>query len=392
MGHAFFAQCFLRTTLSLQFRHACKAVRVLAMSGMRQLLNGPDVLKAFLLLYALRRFCTLAGHSYADARVRWPRIFAKTIVWRWRITTQHPDGDTNSEIAHEVDFWSLLTKMKLNMEDLDWSTTRRAEIFDLMGRMTARKAWTTSLAMWYFGSRTFLNMLHAKASAGKLSGKRAAQVICTIIKTVDQPWKLFCRAFIVGKCKGNQVRRCRRPHLKARKMWVQFEKKHGFAQNASLSDKGLCRRHVLSALGRRMSAFSGKCFFQTWRQSSPRKKCFRAEPFLHMYSETGPGARFALNVLEGLPRSWCARMPGQTTADVYSAFLVKWFRTWRSQARELLRDQALQFLSDQLRYFSETSFDELGFQFALCELSKTENFAEHGSMIYEREYHRRHRV
>jgi hypothetical protein len=218
-------------------------------------------------------------------------------------------------------------------------------------------------------------------------------VIRDIIRTTQEPWKLFCRAFIIGKVKGNQVRRCRRPHVKVRKMWSQYEKKHGFSKNAQLSDKGLCRRHVLSALGRRMSAFSGKCCFQIWRQSSPRKTCFRVEPQPHMYSETGPGARCALNVLEGLPRNWCARVPGQIAADVYNAYLIRWFKTWKSQARALLQDPTHQFLSDQLRYFEATSsFDELHFQFALCELSKAENFAEHGNITYQRAYHRRSRV
>jgi hypothetical protein len=359
---------------------------------MRVLLNAPDVLSHFLLLLALRRFCAVAKISYSDAAARWPTCFAKRLSFHWQVSRFDPTGVVVSQVVSEMSFWDLLCNMKINIEDLDWSTVRRAEIFAQMRRIRAAAAWQVSLAMWFFGSRAFLDALYAKALVRKLTAKSLDVVLRGIVHSVT-PWRLFCRSFTVSKLVGNRVKRLpeRRAAPTTMKLWRRFLRKHGYEQNKDLDSKNLSRRFVLSSLGRRMGAFSGKCFFQIWRASGVRRKCF-VPTTSSPYTECGPGARSFLNVLQGLPRRFCVLKTGQDAADVYNQWLLQWMKQWRVAGARWQGDADLEFLADDLRSLTAPEFDEVRFQFVLCELSKAERYVDGSSVIYERSHHERERV
>ena len=365
---------------------------------MRVLLNAPDVLSHFLLLLALRRFCSVANISYSDAAARWPSCFAKRLSFRWRVSQFEPTGVVVSEVVSELPFSELLCKMKVNIEDLDWSTVRRAQIFERLRRMSTATAWEVSLAMWFFGSRTFLNALYEKTGELKVTSRSLGPVIRDIVYSVA-PWRLFCRSYTVSKLVGNRVRRTpkRRSAPTTLKLWRRFLRMHGHAANTALHCQSLSRRFVLSALGRGMGAFSGKCFFQIWRQAAGsqriQRKCFQAVVSRdEQYTECGPGARSCLNTLQGLPRTFCLLQAGQRAADTYNQWLVQWMQEWRAARERWTGDADLAFLSDELRFFTADKFDEVQFQFVLCELSKAERYIDGGSVIYQRLHHQRERV
>jgi hypothetical protein len=364
---------------------------------MELLQNGSDVLLHFMLLQALRRHCSVTGSSYADVAEPWLEAFGDMTL-RWRVQEPSAAGLAVSTVVQATSMFMLLTRMKLNVEELDYCTLLRASIFHMLRPMRRRMLWQASLAMCFFGSRCFLEALLRQASSERLHTRNLQAAIRRIVYTTV-PWQLFCRAYNPNRIRGNTVRRlarCRLPRRRTLQMWSSFLKQHGHAENVILlrpRPHAVCRRHLLSTLGRSMGAFTAKCFFQILRQATPCLPCFKMErKEANMYTETGPGARAALNMLQGLPRSWNIYQRGQRAANVYNQWLLLWLRRWRKCGALLLRRPELQFLRAQISFLSCSGFDEVQFQFVLCELAKTQKYMQTGSKIYERNYDHRRRV
>ena len=121
-------------------------------------------------------------------------------------------------------------------------------------------------------------------------------------------------------------------------------------------------------------------------QAFPRYKCYMPPRVLcQRYSEAGPGARSCLNQLEGNCKTWNATVNNQPCADYYSGLSVKYWKVWRSIGRELLSELP-ESLHHHVQFFLSPEFDEVCFQFMLCELSKIINFITAGTLIYLRTY------
>jgi hypothetical protein len=137
-----------------------------------------------------------------------------------------------------------------------------------------------------------------------------------------------------------------------------------------------------------MGAFSGKNMFQMLRKAHPTSRVFKQSKQRHFqYTETGPGARSAINQL--LQRyNGQDKTPGQAVANQFSRECVALKSQWQKLARAIQKDpNTPPALKPHARYFaSNDTFDAPWFQFALCELSKVINYIVYHRIIYTRWY------
>ncbi len=175
------------------------------------------------------------------------------------------------------------------------------------------------------------------------------------------------------------------------RLWLKFARKSKLKnlKTRTEGNYGTTKRFVASCLGRELGAFTGKCFYQIIRRQFPYERCFSTScrrP-LERYSECGPGARAALNILEGLPATWQLHATGQAAADVFNGYLLKWKKIWRAVGMQLRRELPDE-LHEHIDAFLAPWFDETWFQFVLCEMSKIIAFILVGAVVYSRGYWR----
>ena len=215
----------------------------------------------------------------------------------------------------------------------------------------------------------------------------ATRTICKII--ADTPnHELFSGSFNPNKIARRQVRKmCKRSRNGPRVMATKLTKMFGdfrssvpeikFYENG----KSRTRRAVFAEIGRAIGPFRSKNLFQLLKLGFPDAKCFLARRRDEPYTECGPGARTALNYLSAFHPQFARTLSGQPAADTYNAILLRFMKSWRQLARQLLPDLAEAFKS-HCEFFLQ--MDETDFQFILCELSKIIQYLLHGSSHYLR--------
>lgn len=325
----------------------------------RTLLKQRRTLEQFLNLLAVRRHATLRGISYAELCKLHPEVFGDFVV-EYQAARDTDAGFRSSSVeTHERPMLEILELMKLNVEDLDWCTVERQKFFDTHP-LTYAVAHRVSLAMVFFGSRAFLEGLQERYRNRRVTLRN----LLIHVKEVAQasPHNMFTRSYNPNAIRRASVRKHRRPAQLAMKLWRKFFKKNRARVPLHTNSSGCSRRKVMSTIARRMGAFTGKCYFQVLRQALANKMCFR--PMRHranQYTECGPGARAALNALEGVPHGLMIYAPGQDKADLYSAWAVKWMHVWRRVGKRLAR--SLPAIKESvLAFISASSLDLKGLQ------------------------------
>jgi hypothetical protein len=90
-----------------------------------------------------------------------------------------------------------------------------------------------------------------------------------------------------------------------------------------------------------------------------------------------------LNMLEGHGKTWLIYTNTQDTADYYSAKVVEWRKIWKALCKTSLTGFP-EALRVHVEHFRSDYFDEVAFQFILCEGSKVANFMITGHSRYLR--------
>jgi hypothetical protein len=328
------------------------------MDEQRTLRDPRKVLSQFLHLLAIRRHVTVEAISYDDMFQHHPEVF-QTFVVEYVVTKQTSTGSTTTVETCSRDMLDLLINMKLNVEDVDWCTLERQEIFDAIKPLRYRVAHPLALAMQFFGSREFLTALKdlCLSHQGAVSYSDVHRFIRTVLVSI--PLRVFTCSYNPNYIRRCQVRRARAPLRVVRRLWNRHKRKHLSRVPLFENSRHCSKRHFLSALGRRMGPFTGKCYYQVLRQALPcvgalsRQRRGRQRSRADQYTECGPGAREAINSLEALPHGWNIRQPGQSTADAYSNWAVKWLRIWRKEGKSLAADERLESIKANILYFIE---------------------------------------
>ena len=304
--------------------------------------------------------------------------------------------------SFSMTYLEILSSMQINMEDTDFCTVQSAAILATVEIVTPARHRSVvtailALAICFFYSRQFLALLKNKVSQQeRLMPKRCRRIVLSIIKSCSCPRDLFTRAFNPNRLQGSQVARSRYPKAQTRRLWLAVLKKLRSMDFVSIGRRGLrkTRRNLFCKVGRSLGCFRGKNFWQLVKLGKCSLSSYlqlgssRCRPGdSEMYTETGPGARAMLNMLEQLPRQFCLNVNGQDCADVYNKWLHKWWKVWRKLCSQALRSWPEHF-HGEISHFGK--IDSVGFQFILCEGSKGFNFVVHlGQLcIYRRGYWR----
>lgn len=375
---------------------------------MMRILDPSALLYSLMLLMVLRRHYTTSGTSYEAMDDAFPEVMQQQFWVRFSVDTHTATDDRNDIVEHVQSMSALLKIMQINLEAFDFCTLKQAELFqalrsqNLSSKQYSAIANKLVFAIAFFGSRLFLTCLMGVART--IMPNTVNSGINSIIDAQPHPEKLFTKAFnpcrircyaVLKKPQSQRAsktkqlwkrRRCRAPHP------VFY---------ISPSMRACTKRSVASYLGRRLGAFTGKNCFQILRQAYPpngdggtpkpalcytRRRIGQQAPLsAARYTETGPGARSALNSLQGRDRAAFTRTPGQASADMFNTELQGWWQEWRKAGRRLRRVLP-ECMQAHVDYFIGPSFDEVCFQFVLCELSKIIVFLETGNITYTRGY------
>ena len=340
-----------------------------------------------------------------------PRVFLQQLL-HLMILRRHGEYQTNSiehpELYHNLfevqtqspsqsffmTFLEILTTMQLNMEDTDFCTVESANILAMASlrsslRYRSRVTVILAMAISFFCSRQFLALLKDRVAATDVITPRKCQaMVIAVINGCRHAADLFTRAFNPNRLQGSQVAKHRRPKTKTRCLWRAALRK---VINLNLVARR-SRRRQFCKVGRSLGCFRGKNFWQLVKLgTSPLSSHLRC-PRRHQvpgqgdaYTETGPGARAMLNMLEQLPRQFCLNVNGQACADVFNKWLHKWWKVWRKLCQADLRNWPAKFHLDIKHFYT---LDAVAFQFVLCEGSKVFNFVSHHGCIYARGYWR----
>ena len=124
------------------------------------------------------------------------------------------------------------------------------------------------------------------------------------------------------------------------------------------------------------------------RLASPERKltCFQPQrnaKFRH--TETGPGSRSTINMIQGWTKTLFLYNQSRDVADMYSGLVVDEMKRWRAVIRKE-RDVYPSELHAHLDYFASEGFDEVYFQFVLCETSKLVAWLLTSDKRYRRDY------
>ena len=249
--------------------------------------------------------------------------------------------------------------------------------------------------MTFFGSRIFLRKLlkfhrlaEQKKGHGRLRGAATSnfeEFLRRILRECPCPSDVFSASFQSSRVRRNAVRKApKRKRLKrVFGLWRAFFKRAG-ASPSSLLAPGRSRRDLQLDLAGRMGTFTGKNCYQILKKFYRSRQAFTRSPNrTRRFTLCGPGARAALNLLQGWPKSWNDRRKDEETHHVYSETLLHWQHEFNKVCKSVI-DELPQELRAHVDCF--LAFDETDFQFFMCELSKILNWIEDGNVIYSRGY------
>lgn len=242
----------------------------------------------------------------------------------------------------------------------------------------------------------FLRTLRRKLAAPGVCFTRAglAELLDDMISKTINPERLFSASFNPNRIRRRQVRRSKTPHRLAGALWRKFARKFrkriSYTCHSPMFHRRVrkTRRTLMLELSAKLGSFTAKNYFQILRRlpQHGKLKCFNwKQPVPHMYTCTGPGARSALNQLLGHPKTWNVHARDEHTSDYYSLALLRFHRLWRLAGRELMEIMP-EALREHVRRLASHEFDEVFFQFVLCELSKVLAFVISDNSIYTRGY------
>ena len=346
-------------------------------------LNATELTDCLLRLLVLRRHSQ--RETYAVMKDRHPEMFAD-FRYQTKSIRYTEYGAVTETCVHQSPMLHLLENMKINMEDMDHCTIMQRQIFDAMGRRASvQSRWTMALAMTFFGSRLFLRKVLVLCQR-RLVKSQALSLLNGIIRKSVRPSRLFTKSFNPNRIRANQVHKARRPRQLVMKLWQKMRLTLPKIRFQDVDGEKFSKRHVFSTLGRKFGPFVGKNLFQILAIGFGRNrqmKCFRDSTSSPngRYTETGPGARSALNRLEGNPKSFMIYVNHQVAADMYNRQLLVQLRKFKKVAKRMRVPLEMQC---HLSFFS--AIGETAYQFILCELSKICNYIETGAAYYTRNY------
>ena len=348
-----------------------------------------DVLQQMLQLMMLRRHFSVSGDSYESMFQMWPQWFPDFVL---KYQGFRHDETSNSEFEknYSMSFLDVLRNMKLNCEDQDHCSRMCDDIFaELRARSWYRHyktmAHKAALAMVHFGSRRFLEALNEEV---RTQGKVTNSVINKIIMDAPQPELLYTLSFNPNRIRRYEISKktIRSKHRLTKKKWRRCQ---SWLKPMSFAGGRITQRWAASQLGRQLGAFTGKNMYQLLRKAHPHAKAFssKKQRRCYEYTETGPGARSALNQLQQRTNV-SEKHPGQAVADQFSRECIAFKAQWQKLAKAIAKDPSTPpELIQHAEYFgSNRSFDATWFQFVLCELSKVIGFIVYRRIIYSRGY------
>ena len=234
--------------------------------------------------------------------------------------------------------------------------------------------YTLALAMTFFGSRIFLRkLLKLHRLAEREQGQRFTggltsnfdEFLRRILRECACPSDVFSASFQSSRVRRNAVKKApkRKRVKRVLGLWRAFFKRAGRAPEALLSP-GRTRRELQVDLADRMGTFTGKNCYQILKKfyGGHRRAFKRSLCRARRFSLCGPGARAALNLLEGWPKLWNDRRKDEQTHYVYSGVLVRWQIKFNKVCRSVIGE-----LPEELRTHVDCflAFGERDFQFFL---------------------------
>ena len=365
------------------------------MYPLRCISNPTELLRSLLILMVLRRHNTMAKVSYEDMQVEYPQ-FADEILqvtYRVRESANVPLRERAFvTLAFGMGICTLLSTMTINLEELDVCSLLRVEVAKNIAEQkhcyNFNFVWDLALAITTFGSRQFNAGLHNLSMCRVLTPKLFLKwVRHLIVKSGPRPWHIFTGSYCPNRIRRNQLKKCRprRRRLVAIQLWKLFRARAG---DGSILKENLSKRALQERMAERMGPFTAKNCFRTLGRLLPNRSQYRGTVLRsHRYSLTGPGARTALNLLQGWAKSYSVKSKGgPEVSAVYSDLLLDWHQRWHEICKDFLEVCPPSLRHHVLYFVDYEQFDELGFQFLLCELSKIVNFVETENVSYTRGY------
>ena len=331
--------------------------------------DANEVIHMFLVLF-ICRVCYVITGTYDSKEI--PSSMLSSV---YRLEYEHAPETTALRTTLTVR--DMLTRMKLNWFPTDWCTLQ----IEAMMRAAPSHRSTNAYILGLFTSRAFVRAFHSSRAyrlRRTLRGK--LKMVRELVPNISD-W--FTMSF-------NPQRRYRRQFAKytPKKAWVELNKlvtgrppklKVRHSDGTRKTKRDLCQEvRRLKSIG----PFLGKNILQ-WLALSVGQKLV---PDMHEFTESGPGARAAINTLSGWPRLFSTSSASWASAEFYNVELQK-------IRKRLLKHPALkpsdmdsatvatakQMILKQLRTAEGT-------QFLLCEMAKTHNYELLRSTIYSRGY------
>ena len=347
----------------------------------KHITNGPDVLRALLLLMLFRRVYE-DGVDYETMAARYPALAVQTFAVHFSQLSHTIDGSIHRTLVYQVPTMTLLMQMKVNLEQHDFCTRLQRQLLRSVNCNDDLR-WMLVLSMVFFGSRMFLTALQSACDSGVDN-----KVVVRLIRRSEQPARLFTPSFNPNRIRRNQIRKMQNAshqRLATEHLWKKFLTKARSHLNLDVS-----RRYLSWQLSSRMGSFSGKNCFQLCRLAWPSAPVFARQLPNNKFTLTGPGARSAINQFRGWPQTWNLYRRDSATADVYNQQLILLREQFKSICAEILARGSYMGvvvppeLAVHIKYFASGFYDEVRFQFLLCELSKILNYIQTGNRTYRR--------
>lgn len=361
----------------------------LFVSRMPRVLQRPaEVLEQLVWLLIVRKLYERCG-SYEAVYDRWPFLFG-TFSLLFQCVKHTERNNIVSWRLLESTFWDILTGMKINIEESDHCTLAAKDIFKTLealvpARLYLRLCHSFIQVIIFFGSRRCLQDLQQfildEGASLRPQGLRLK--ITNLIKNLDSPHEWVTRSFNPNRIRRRYIRKAKRAGNRAARAFSKFRVKSGWQVCSLRHARHRTKRYVASLFGRTLGNFVGKNFFQLCKLAKPALFTRTRERAADLYSETGPGARSALNQLEGFSKTLHQYTNTQDVANSYNVLLLKWRKVWRKACKAVEK-----VLPDELKPLAASlhDYDEGQFQFVLCELSKVICFIDTGCVIYTRDY------
>jgi hypothetical protein len=319
-----------------------------------------------------------------------PFLFG-TFWLQFQVTQHTPLSNAMETKTYQMTYWNIITRMKLNLEGFDYCTLAASEIFEaaranlqMSSQAQLRLCVEIINVISFFGSRKCLHEIKQLVldSAGDLNSRNFRKRVLALIKGTCFPHTWFSRSFNPNRIKHRQVKKAKRPHQLAARLFSKFCRKLPWKAWGLHKKKRCTKRTAASFLGRAFGNFVGKNFFQLIKLAVPTM-FGKSKRTADMYTECGPGCRGMLNQLEGWPKTANIYSNNQALADMYFSILMKWKTIW-GQVCTTVKAQ----LPEELQHLATWlhDMDEGEFQFVLCEAVKVLAYITGLDAIYTRDF------